>query len=212
MAPNRSEAQPQRDRARSSSLPYLEQSTAIAPAPTTITSSQSFRRLIILLTALALAVTLIALESPAATLAGNGNGNNGRGNQGRMSEAQRVIRYARSHLGARFRIGTEGGRYFDCSGLVYRVYAQAGLLRKIGGGRKLAAGYYRWLRSRGLVSRGNPHPGDLIWWTKKGQIAHMGIYIGNGRAISALTTGVKRHRLRSINVKFKAFGHVRLAR
>lgn len=187
-------------------MPYLVQGAAIAPAPTTITSSHSFRRLIILLTALALAVTLIALESPSATFGASGN------HRSRMSEAQRVIRYAKTHLGARFRIGTEGHRYFDCSGLVYRVYAQAHLLRKIGGSRKLAAGYYRWFKSRGLVGRSNPRPGDLIWWTKHGRIEHMGIYVGGGRAISALTTGVRRHRLRTINVKFKAFGHVRLSR
>jgi cell wall-associated NlpC family hydrolase len=195
---------PQRGRARSSSLPYLVQGAAVAPAPTAFTSSQSFRRIVILLTALALAVTLIAIESPSATFGANRNG--------RTSEAQRVIRYARSHLGARFRIGTEGRRYFDCSGLVYRVYAQAHLLRKIGGSRKLAAGYYRWFRSRGLVGRSHPRPGDLVWWTKHGRIEHMGIYVGGGRAISALTTGVKRHRMRSISVKFKAYGHVRLDR
>ena len=187
-------------------MTYLVQGAAIAPAPTTITSSHSFRRLIILLTALALAVTLIAIESPSATFGASGN------HRSRMSEAQRVIRYAKTHLGARFRIGTEGRRYFDCSGLVYRVYAQAHLLRKIGGSRKLAAGYYRWFKSRGLVGRSNPRPGDLIWWTKHGRIEHMGIYVGGGRAISALTTGVRRHRLRTINVKFKAFGHVRLSR
>jgi cell wall-associated NlpC family hydrolase len=189
------------------------QGAAIAPAPTTFTSSHNFRRLIILLTALALAVTLIAIESPSATFAGNGHNNNGnRGNHGRMSDSQRVIRYARSHLGARFRIGTEGGRYFDCSGLVYRVYAQAHLLRKIGGGRMLAASYYRYFKRRGLVNKRNPRPGDLVFWTKHGRIEHIGIYVGGGRAISALTTGVKRHRLHSINVKLKGFGHVRLAR
>jgi cell wall-associated NlpC family hydrolase len=162
--------------------------------------------MVILLVALALAVTLIAIESPAATLGA-------RGHQGhRGNEAQRIIKYARSHLGARFRIGTEGHRYFDCSGLVFRVYAQAGLLRRIGGGRKLAAGYYKWFKRRGLVNRRNPKPGDLIWWTKRGRIEHIGIYVGNGRSISALTVGVRRHRLRSINVKLLGFGHVRLDR
>src|SRR6187397_2583764 len=97
----RSEGAPQRDRARRSSLPYLVQGAAIAP-PTTFMSSSSFRRLAILLTALALAVTLVAIESPQATLGARGGGHH------RQSEAQRVIRYARSHIGAHFRIGTEG--------------------------------------------------------------------------------------------------------
>jgi len=185
-------------------LPYLVQGAAIAP-PTTFMSSSSFRRLAILLTALALAVTLVAIESPQATLGARGGGHH------RQSEAQRVIRYARSHIGAHFRIGTEGRRFFDCSGLVYRVFAQAHLLRHIGGGRMLAASYYSWFKRRGLVSRHNPRPGDLVWWTKHGHIEHIGIYAGNGRAISALTIGVRRHRLRTINVRLLGFGHTRLS-
>ena len=42
----------------------------------------------------------------------------------------RIVAIAKSHLGAHFRIGTTGMRYFDCSGLVYRVYQQAHDLRK----------------------------------------------------------------------------------
>jgi cell wall-associated NlpC family hydrolase len=186
-------------------LPYLVQGAAIAPPTTSVISSSSFRRIVILLTALALAVTLIAIEAPSATYAA-------RGYYSRGSEAARVVRYARSHLGARFRIGTEGRRYFDCSGLVFRVYAEAGLLRRIGGGRMLAAGYFKWFKRRGLVSRRSPKTGDLIWWTHHGRIEHIGIYVGNGRSISALTIGVRRHGLRSISVKFLAYGHVRLAR
>lgn len=54
--------------------------------------------------------------------------------------------------------------------------------------------------------------GDLVWWTKHGRITHMGMYIGGGRALSALINpyGVRIHGLRSIRVKFLAFGHVRL--
>jgi cell wall-associated NlpC family hydrolase len=52
----------------------------------------------------------------------------------------------------------------DCSGFVFRVYQQNGLLAKIGGGRKTAKGYYNWFRQRGLVSKKNPKVGDLIIW------------------------------------------------
>jgi cell wall-associated NlpC family hydrolase len=101
---------------------------------------------------------------------------------------------------------------FDCSGLVYRVYQQAGLLRKIGGKRMLAASYYRWFKQRGLVSRSNPQVGDVVWWTHHGRISHTGLYVGGGKVISALINpwGVKRTSLRGIRVKFLAFGHVRL--
>jgi cell wall-associated NlpC family hydrolase len=181
-------------------LPYLVQGAALAPTTTGLFATGQFRRLVILFIAVALAVTLIAIEAPQATHASG------------RTDAQRVVAIARTHLGAHFRIGTTGMRYFDCSGLVYRVYQQAHLLNKIGGSRKKAAGYYHWFKRRGLVSRSNPQPGDIVWWTHHGRIVHTGLWIGNGRALSALTTGVKTHSLRGISTRFLAFGHVRLNR
>jgi len=165
-------------------------------------SSGQLRRLLIILTAVSLAFTLMAIQSPAVT----------EGHQ--INDGGRVIAFARSHLGARFRMGAEGMRYFDCSGLVYRVYQQAGALNKIGGSRKLAAGYYQWFKSRGLLGRSNPKAGDLIWWTKGGRITHMGLYAGNSRAISALVNpyGVRSHSIHGISVKFLAYGHVNINR
>lgn len=179
----------------------LVQGAALAPLTTGVLTPGNFRRLLIALVAIALALTMIAIETPGATHA-------------RASDAARIVMYARSHIGARFRIGTEGPRYFDCSGLVYRVYRQAGVLRRIGGTRMRAANYYSWFRRRGLLSRRNPRAGDIIWWTKKGHIAHMGLYIGSGQAISALINpwGVKRHSVGGIRVRFLAFGHTRLSR
>jgi cell wall-associated NlpC family hydrolase len=164
------------------------------------------KRVTIMFVALALAITLIAVTTPPASAvesAGAGGGN----------EAARVIRVARSHIGAKFRLGTTGMRYFDCSGFVFRSFKQAGLLNRIGGNRKRAAGYYAWFRKRGLVSRGNPRSGDLIVWQKHGHVSHIGIYLGGNRAISAITSGVKTHRIGGLGrTRFKAYLHVRLAR
>ena len=186
-------------------MPYPVQGAALAPMTTGVFSAAYIRRLAILITAIAIAISLLATVAPQATDARA---------TPRTSEADRVLMYARSHLGARFRMGTEGMRYFDCSGLIYRVFQQAHLLRRIGGTRMLAAQYFRWFKQRGLVSKGNPKPGDLIWWTKKGHIEHIGMYYGDGRAISALINpwGVKRHGVKSIHLRFLAFGHVRLDR
>ena len=183
-------------------MSYAVPGAAVAPLTTGVMSTGHFRRLLIALIAIALAVTLIAIESPVAAQA--------KGSEG--GQAQRIVRIAKSHLGARFQMGAEGMRRFDCSGLVYRVYQQAGIVGKIGGKRMLAAQYYRWFKSRGLANKSNPKTGDLIWWTKKGRITHMGLYIGGGRALSALINpwGVRTHGIRSIRVKFLAFGHVRL--
>lgn len=180
-------------------MPYLVQGAALAPTATGMLSSGHFRRLLVIFLALALALTLMAIETPPPTEAAERN------------SAERVIAFAKSHLGKRFRMGSEGMRYFDCSGLVYRVYQQAGVLNKVGGSRKLAAGYYRWFRDRGLLGRSNPKPGDLIWWTKRGHIEHIGLYVDGGRAISALINpyGVRSHSIRGISVNFLAYGHVR---
>lgn len=180
------------------------QGDTIAHHPAALMGSQ-LRRVALVLIALALALTLVAVEAPAAAQAGASRG----------SEAARVIRYAKSHVGARFRIGTTGMRYFDCSGFVYRAFKQAGLLKRIGGTRKRAAGYYNWFRRRGLVSRRNPRPGDLIVWGKRGKgIQHIGIYMRNNRAISALVMpwGVRTHRVNGLHMPVKAYLRVRLDR
>jgi cell wall-associated NlpC family hydrolase len=151
-----------------------------------------------------LALSLVAIEAPAAT----------QGHSSGRTEAQRIVAIAASHLGARFRMGSTGMRSFDCSGLIYRVYAQAGLLNRIGGQRRLAAGYYHWFKQRGQASRSNPKVGDLVIFTEHGRIAHSGIYVGNGHIISALINpwGVKRTHINTIHARFLAFLHVRLQR
>ena len=179
------------------------QGAAIAPASRRSRLPRPFR-LAFLAGLLALAV--IAVESPVAIQAHSNPGRYGR------TEAQRIVRIAASHIGARFRIGTTGPRYFDCSGLVYRVYKQAGLINKIGGKRRLAAGYYHWFKKHHQVSRSNPKVGDIVIWTEKGKIAHSGLYVGHGHVISALINpwGVKRTHITTLHARFFAFLHVHL--
>src|SRR4051794_32887395 len=99
---------------------------------------------------------LLALSTIAAQLPATASAHSNTASQSSRSEAQRIVSIAASHIGARFRLGTEGPRTFDCSGLIYRVYKQAGLLSRIGGQRRLAAGYYHWFKAHGKASRGNP--------------------------------------------------------
>lgn len=171
-----------------------------------------FPRFVLALIALTLALTMIGLEAPTVALGATPQA----ASPHRGGEAAHILRIARSHIGARFRMGAEGHQYFDCSGFVFRVYEMAGLLDKIGSSRKGATAYYNWFKKRGLVSRSNPKPGDLIAYAPRGSklIPHMGIYIGNGRAISALINpwGVRTHGINSIGIPFRAYMHVRISR
>lgn len=141
----------------------------------------------------------------------------GRWGGGQRTEAQRIVSYARSHIGRRFRMGSEGPRYFDCSGLIFRVYQQAGVLGRIGGSRKVAQGYYRYFKSRGKANLRNLKVGDLVVWRKSGsrRISHIAIYVGGGRVISALVNpwGVSRTTIRGIRgQRVVGYLHVNLKR
>lgn len=120
-----------------------------------------------------------------------------------------VIAAARSHLGAPYVYATDGPRTFDCSGLVFRSFKEAGEVAVIGWTRKSAFGYMRYFERRGLASRRYGRPGDLVVY---GGGSHIGIYLGDAMVISALTSGVRRHGLRRLNVPFTEFLHTHLNR
>ena len=119
------------------------------------------------------------------------------------SEASQVMRIARAQLGDRWRYGATGPSTFDCSGLVMYAYRMAGDLRMIGNGRYRSAGaLYRYFLMRGKTSRTRGTPGDLVVW---GNGSHIGIYLGNGMAVSTLTSGVRVHGVRAVTARFTAF-------
>lgn len=123
-----------------------------------------------------------------------------------VAAAAVVVAFARSHLRARYRYSATGPSSFDCSGLMWRVFKEAGLGRKVTS-RSARSIYQSYLR-RGLASRKNPEVGDLIVW---GRGSHVGVYIGNGYAISALIQGVRVHRVRAMFTPFTAYLHTHLS-
>jgi len=131
-----------------------------------------------------------------------------------QTEAAKILSIAQAKLGDRYSFAAVGPNTFDCSGFVYYVYKQAGLLDRIGGSRRTVAGYHNWFLNHGTVSKtlADAQPGDLLVW---GDNHHTGIYVGNGYAISALINpwGVTRHPVSGwINLKLTAVLHVKLQR
>ncbi len=117
-----------------------------------------------------------------------------------------VIAFARSHLRAPYRHDSTGPGAFDCSGLMWRVFHEAGLGSKVSS--TSARAIYVAYRRRGLASRHDPQVGDLVIW---GNGSHVGVYIGGGRAISALVQGVRVHRVHAMFTPFTAYLHTHLA-
>jgi cell wall-associated NlpC family hydrolase len=154
------------------------------------------------LLAAVLMVAAIGLPSPVAAAASP------------QTQAEQIVAIATEQLGDRYSFAATGPKSFDCSGFVYFVFKQAGLLDKIGGTRRTVAGYHDWFARNSTISKSlnDAQPGDLLIW---GRNHHIGIYVGNGYAISALVNpwGVNKHPvLRWINLRLTAVLHVKLNR
>ncbi|MEO6351253.1 MAG: DNRLRE domain-containing protein [Candidatus Limnocylindrales bacterium] len=115
-----------------------------------------------------------------------------------------VITIAREQIGKPYRLGTEGPDQFDCSGLVYRAFMDAGEGNQIGARRMRAIGYERWFAARGLFTTNvmDAERGDLVMYNYG---SHIGIYLGDGRVLSALTTGMAVHSLEGITLPVTGF-------
>jgi hypothetical protein len=113
-----------------------------------------------------------------------------------------------------FRMGAVGPREFDCSGFVFYLYKQAGLLDRIGNKRRGATAYRDWFKARGLRTNGDltkAEPGDILIW---GDGHHAGIYMGDNWAVSALINpwGVSIHRPLKIRMALTDVLHVQISR
>ena len=97
---------------------------------------------------------------------------------------EKFIMEAKSHIGASYEYGAVGPEVFDCSGLIYYSAQQALNLQL----PRTAKALYSNIR---IVSEVQREEGDLIFFktTSSGQISHVGIYIGGGQFISAISDG-----------------------
>lgn len=117
----------------------------------------------------------------------NNSANNNQSSSSTTTESNaalgvKIANYALAKQGSRYYWGASGPTYFDCSGLVYWTHKQAGV--RIG--RTTAAGYAGSGKS---ISYSNLQIGDVITFNYGRGVAHIGIYIGNGRMVHASGKG-----------------------
>ena len=117
---------------------------------------------------------------------------------------ENVIAAASVYLGVPYRLGAEGPDFMDCSGLIYRAFTDAGEARRMSGARLGVRSYVRWFAARGalVLDAADAVRGDLAIW---GAGQHMGLYLGDGRVISAVTSGVTVHALLGIGLPLTGF-------
>lgn len=92
--------------------------------------------------------------------------------------AKRAIDFASAQLGDPYVYGGTGPNSWDCSGLVMKSFAAAGVSLP-----RVVGPQYNAVRH---VSMGSLQPGDIVFY---GDMSHDGIYIGKGRVIHAPRPG-----------------------
>ena len=94
-----------------------------------------------------------------------------------------IVQKAYEYLGTPYSYGDESKEGTDCSGLVYAVYKDV-----IGTApERSVTGLY----NSGDLVKGQPVPGDLVFFNTVGGISHVGIYIGDKKFIHAASKGSK---------------------
>jgi murein DD-endopeptidase len=85
-------------------------------------------------------------------------------------------------VGTRYRYGgTDPTQGFDCSGLVYYAYTQAGY--------EVPRTAQELFRAARKIAVGDADPGDLMFFQDQTKLSHVGIYLGDGMFVHAPANG-----------------------
>lgn len=94
---------------------------------------------------------------------------------------ERVATTARQMIGVPYHYGGHSPRGFDCSGLVFYAYRQAGLV--------VPRTSREQLRASRPLDLAEALPGDLVFFSTREKASHVGIYLGGQRFVHAPSTG-----------------------
>ena len=112
-------------------------------------------------------------------------GSSSSGNTNSGSAPSGILAFAQSKIGCAYSYGGVGPSAYDCSGLVYAAYKNAGLSIA-----RTADAQYRQVAAAGHLVKdvSSLKPGDLVVFDPG--IGHVGVYEGNGSFVHASTYGV----------------------
>jgi cell wall-associated NlpC family hydrolase len=109
------------------------------------------------------------------------------------SPSARAASIATAQVGVPYRYGGSSPSGFDCSGLVYFSYGQAGksVPRTTSG---------LWLGAE-PVGRGELRTGDVLFFRIEGKVSHVGMYLDDGQFVHAPASG-RRVSVESLDSEF----------
>jgi cell wall-associated NlpC family hydrolase len=95
--------------------------------------------------------------------------------------ANSAVGLAKQYLGTKYQWGGSSPKGFDCSGFVQYVYGKQGV--------KLGRTTYDQIKQGTPVNKQQLQPGDVVFFSKSGDVHHEGMYIGDNQFIHAPHTG-----------------------
>ena len=104
-------------------------------------------------------------------------------NRNGSSSALRAASIAQQQVGVPYRYGGANTEGFDCSGLVYFAYSNAGTQVA-----RTTAGLWGTLQP---VQKSKLQAGDVLFFDIDGKMSHVGMYLGQGKFVHAPSTGRK---------------------
>jgi cell wall-associated NlpC family hydrolase len=105
-------------------------------------------------------------------------------NEGSLTIGGAVADFAVGMIGARYRFGgTDPIEGFDCSGLAFYAYTQAGY--------RIPRTSQEQFRAVRKIALGDADAGDLVFFQDQEKLSHVGIYLGDGRFVHAPAGGQK---------------------
>jgi cell wall-associated NlpC family hydrolase len=95
-----------------------------------------------------------------------------------------VAELAMGMVGARYSYGgTDPVEGFDCSGLVFYTYSQAGF--------RIPRTSQEQFRAARKIALGDAGAGDLMFFQDQAKLSHVGIYLGDGMFVHAPASGAR---------------------
>ncbi len=108
----------------------------------------------------------------------------------------RAVKVAATRRGAVYRLGSQGPRAFDCSGLTRWSYARVG--------KRLPRTAQQQWRATAHIRRSSRRPGDLVFFFSGRHVYHVAMYAGHGYIWHAPKPGsrVKHVKLWTSHVRY----------